>query len=173
MYWSFWGDLQYELLRYLPKESISSKAKELLRILDRRFHKGTSRYCNISGPSRWIKSRVSGKNISKRQWLQIITNSKLKNQNQHRWLEVKGGFIESSYQTYAGDFRCAVEQHPQEMIELVLKNKERVLPAFVDSLFLGVELSGKLEEIDSEVIERLLVEFPCNMESHRAWYFAE
>ena len=49
------------------------------------------------------------------------------------------------------------------MIELVLKNKERVLPAFVDSLFLGVELSGKLEEIDSEVIERLLIEFPCNM----------
>lgn len=171
VYWSFWGDLQYELLRYLPKERISSKAKELLRILDRRFNKIPSRYCNTSGHSGWIKSPVSDKNISKRQWLQIITNSKLKNRNQHRWLEVKGGFIESSYQTYAGDFRWAVEQHPQEMIELVLKNKERVLPAFVDSLFLGVELSEKLEEIDSEVIERLLVEFPCNMESHRAWYF--
>ena len=38
VYWSFWGDLQYELLRYLPEERISPKAKELLRILDRRFH---------------------------------------------------------------------------------------------------------------------------------------
>jgi len=171
VYWSFWGDLQYELLRYLPEERISPKAKELFRILDRRFHKVPSRYCNKNGHSGWVKSPVSGKNISKGQWLQIITNSKLKNRDQHRWIEVKGGFIESSYEAYASDFQLAVKQHPQEMIELVLKNKERVLPAFVDSLFLGVEVSEKLEELDSEVVERLLIEFPCDMKSHRASYF--
>lgn len=171
VYWSFWGDLQYELLRYLPEERISPKAKELLRILDRRFHKVPLRYCNGHGHSGWVKSPVSGKNIGKGQWLQIITNSKLKNRDQHRWIEVKGGFIESSYEAYTSDFQLVVEQHPQEMIELVLNNKERVLPAFVDSLFLGVEVSEKLEDLDSEVIERLLIEFPCNMKGHRASYF--
>lgn len=115
-------------------------------------------YCNGHGHSGWVKSPVSGKNIGKGQWLQIITNSKLKNRDQHRWIEVKGGFIESSYEAYTSDFQLVVEQHPQEMIELVLNNKERVLPAFVDSLFLGVEVSEKLEDLDSEVIERLLIE---------------
>lgn len=173
VYWSFWGDLQYELLRYLPEERISKKAKELLRILDRRFHKEPLCYYNKNGHAGWRKSPVSGKNISKGQWLQIITNNKLKNRDGRRWIEVEGGFIESSYEAYAGDFQLVVEQHPQEMIELVLKNKKRVLPAFVDSLFLGVEVSEKLDEVDSVVIERLLVEFPCDMKSYRALYFCK
>lgn len=171
VYWSFWGDLQYELLQCLPEERISTKTKELLHVLERRFHKDSSRYCNKNGHSGWVRSPVSNKNISKGQWLQIITNSKLKSRDQHRWVEVKGGFIESSYEAYARDFQSAVKQHPHEMINLVLENKERVLPGFVDSLFLGVEVSEKLEEVDFSLIERLLLEFPCDMKSHRASYF--
>lgn len=171
VYWSFWGDLQYELLQCLPEERIRTKTNELLHVLDRRFHKVSSRYCNNNGHSGWVKSPVSDKNISKGQWLQIITNSKLKNRGQHRWVEVKGGFIESSYEAYASDFQSVVKQHPQEMINLVLENKERVLPVFVDSLFLGVEVSEKLEEVDFSLIERLLLEFPCDMNNHRASYF--
>ncbi|WP_434311480.1 hypothetical protein [Hominifimenecus sp. rT4P-3] len=171
VYWSFWGDLQYELLQCLPEERISTKAKELLRVLDRRFHKVPSRYCNKNGHSGWVRSPVSDKNISKGQWLQIITNSKLKSRSQHRWVEVKGGFIESSYEAYASDFQSVVKQHPQEMIRLVLENKEQVLPVFVDSLFLGVEISEKLGEVDFSVIEKLLLEFPCDMKNHRASYF--
>lgn len=171
VYWSFWGDLQHELLQCLPEERIGTKTKELLRVLDRRFHKASSRYCNKNGHSGGVKSPVSDKNISERQWLQIITNKKLKNHRQHRWIEVKGGFIESSYEAYASDFQSVVKQHPQEMINLVLKNKERVLPMFVDSLFLGVEMSEKLGEVDFPVLEKLLCEFPCDMNSHRASYF--
>lgn len=171
VYWSFWGDLQYELLQCLPEERIGTKTKELLRVLDRRFHKVSSRYCNKNGHSGWVKSPVSDKNISEGQWLQIITNRKLKNHGQHGWIEVKGGFIESSYEAYASDFQSVVKQHPQEMINLVLKNKERVLPVFVDSLFLGVEISEKLAEVDFSVLEKLLCEFPCDMNSHRASYF--
>lgn len=59
------------------------------------------------------------------------------------------------------------------MINLVLKNKERVLPVFVDSLFLGVEISEKLAEVDFSVLEKLLCEFSCDMNSHRASYFVE
>lgn len=171
VYWSFWGDLQYELLQCLPKERISQKTKELLCILDRRFLKIPSRYCNKNGHSGWVKSPVSGKNISKGQWLQIITNSKLKKRDRSKWIEVKGGFVESSYEAYASDFQSIVKRHPQEMIELVLENKERVLSAFVDSLFLGVEVSEKLDEVDFAVIERLFLEFPCDMQSYRASYF--
>ena len=171
VYWSFWGDLQYKLLQCLPEDRISKKTKDLLHVLDRRFYKVPLLYGNLNGHLGWVKSPVSGKNIGKAQWLQIITNNKLKNRNHFNSVEVKDGFIESSYKMYANDFQTAVKQHPKEMIELVLENKERVLPAFIDAMFLGVEMSETLETVDFKVIEKMLLTFPCDMETHRASYF--
>lgn len=147
VYWSFWGDLQYKLLQCLPEDRINKKTKDLLHVLDRRFYKVPLRYGNLNGHSGWVKSPVSGKNIGKAQWLQIITNKKLKNRNYINSVEVKGGFIESSYKMYANDFQTVVKQQPKEMIELVLENKERVFPAFIDAMFLGVEMSETLETV--------------------------
>lgn len=169
VYWSFWGDLQYKLLQCLPQDRINKKTKDLLKVLDRRFYKVPLRYIYPNSHSGWVQSPVTGENISHRQWLQIITNNKL---NNHRnFKEVKGGFIESSCETYASDFQEVVKQHPQEMIEMVLNNKKRVLDVFIDALFLGIELSEELENIDSAVIEELLLNFPCDMKNHRALYF--
>ena len=171
VYSSFWGDLQYKLLQCLPEKKISKKTKNLLNVLHRRFYKIPLRYSNTNIHSGWITSPVSGKNISKTQWLQIITNSKLKNQKHSKLVEVKDGFIDSSSEAYARDFQTVVQQNPQEMIEIILKNKEYVLPIFIDSLFLGIELSEKLEIIDFTILEKLFLEFPCDMKSYRASYF--
>ena len=171
VYWSFWGDLQYKLLQCLPEKKVSKKTKDLLNVLHRRFYKVPLHYSNSNIHSGWITSPVSGKNISKVQWLQIITNSKLKKQKFPKLVEGKDGFIESSYEAYARDFQIVVEQNPQEMIEIILKNKEYVLPIFIDSLFLGIELSEKLETIDLSILERLFLEFPCDMKSYRASHF--
>ena len=130
VYWSFWGDLQYELLSCLPEERISKKSKELLQVLNRRFDKVQSRYYNKGGHSGWVSSPVSGKNIGKKQWLQIITNSKLRDRNRFRSIEVKDGFIESSYEMYVDDFRSAVKQDTQAMIELVLEHKDKSIACF-------------------------------------------
>lgn len=171
VYWSFWGDLQYELLSCLPKERSSEKSKDLLQVLSRRFDKVQSRYYNKNMHSGWVKSPVSGKNIGKKQWLQIITNSKLKNKSRVRSIAVKGGFIESSYEVYVDDFRSVVKQEPQAMIELVLEHKSEVLPAFIDALFLGVEISERLKEVDSGDIEKMFATYPCDLKTHRASYF--
>lgn len=66
VYWSFWGDLQYELLSCLPEERISKKSKDLLQVLSRRFHKVQPRYYNMEGHSGWVKSPVSGKKYWKK-----------------------------------------------------------------------------------------------------------
>ena len=66
VYWSFWGDLQYELLQCLPEEELAHKTKELLRIYEKAFNKIPSRYCNRVGHCGWVKSPVWDKNISKR-----------------------------------------------------------------------------------------------------------
>ena len=57
------------------------------------------------------------------------------------------------------------------MIDLVLEHKDNVLPVFIDSLFSGVELSERLEEVEHETIEKMFHTFPCNLKSHRASYF--
>jgi len=171
VYWSFWGDLQYELLSCLPEERISKKSKDLLQVLNRRFDKVQSRYYNKEGHSGWVKSPVSGKNIGKKQWLQIITNCKLKDRNRFRSIEVKGGFIESSYEMYVDDFRSVVQQEPQVMIELVLEHKDKVLPAFIDSLFSGVALSKNLIAVEPNTIEKMFHTFSCDLKTHRASYF--
>ncbi len=171
VYWSFWGDLQYELLSCLPAERISKVSKDLLQILNRRFHKVQSRYYNKGGHSGGVSSPVSGKNIGKKQWLQIITNSKLKNRNCFKCIEVKGGFIESSLEMYVDDFCSAVRQEPQDMIGLVLEHKDKVLSAFIDSLFSGVELSEHLKDIEPKTIEKMFHIFPCDLKTNRASYF--
>lgn len=171
MYWSFWGDLQYELLSCLPEERISKKSKDLLQVLNRRFDKVQSRYYNKGGHSGGVSSPVSGKNIGKKQWLQIITNSKLRDRNRFRSMEVKGGFIESSYEMYVDDFRSVVQQEPQVMIELVLEHKDKVLPAFIDSLFSGVALSKNLIAVEPNTIEKMFHTFSCDLKTHRASYF--
>lgn len=171
VYSSFWGDLQYKLLQCLPEKKISKKTKNLLNVLHRRFYKIPLRYSNTNIHSGWITSPVSGKNISKAQWLQIITNSKLKKQKRPKLVEVKDIFIESSSEAYARDFETVVQQNPQEMIEIILENKKSVLPIFIDSLFLGIELSEKLEIIDFTILEKLFLEFPCDMKNYRASYF--
>ena len=171
VYWSFWGDLQYELLPCLPEERISKKSKELIHVLSRRFDKVQSCYYNKEGHSGWVSSPVSGKNIGKKQWLQIITNSKLKNRNRFKSIEVKGGFIESSLEMYVDDFRKAVRQEPQKMIGLVLEHRDKVLSVFIDALFSGVELSEGLNEIEPKMIEKMFYLFPCDLKTHRAAYF--
>lgn len=173
VYWSFWGDLQYDLLPYIPDTRISKKSKELLEVLKRKFYNLESRYYFDGGHEGNVYSPISGKNIGKKQWLQIITNKNIKNKRHSKWIEVPGGFVESSFEMYASDFQGEVSRNPQEMIQLVIENKEKVLPGFVDSLFSGIEISEKIKEINFEILEKLFDTFPCDLVSQRAIYFCE
>lgn len=170
VYWSFWGELQYELLPCLPKEKTSKQVKMLLDVLERRFNK-EKLYRNLRGHSGWVKSPISGKNIGKAQWGRIITNEILKTKTSS--VAVKGGFIESSYEMYISEFQMAVRNRTLEMIQLVLENKDRVFPEFIDAMFSGIEMSETLKDIEPDIIEKVLLVFPCDKRRERAIYFCE
>ena len=170
VYWSFWGELQYELLPCLPKEKTSKQVKMLLDVLERRFNK-EKLYRNLRGHSGWVKSPISGKNIGKAQWGRIITNEILKIKTSS--VAVKGGFIESSYEMYISEFQMAVRNRTLEMIQLVLENKDRVFPEFIDAMFSGIEMSETLKDIEPDIIEKVLLVFPCDKRRERAIYFCE
>ena len=168
IYWSFWGELQHELLPCLPKEKTSKQVKALVDVLERRFNK-EKLYSNLNGHSGWVKSPISGKNIGKNQWYKIITNEKLKTKRSS--IEVEGGFIESSYRMYIGEFELAVRNRTLEMIQLVLENKDRVFPEFIDAMFSGIGMSENLKDIELDIIEKILLVFPCDKRRERAIYF--
>ena len=171
VYWSFWGDLQYQLLKSIPKDRLSKESQKLIEVLERRTNGKIWKYFNGDGHSGWVASPVSGKQIGEKQWIQIITNKKLTSRKHGQWKEVKGGFIESSLEMYASDFQTEVKNNPEKIIQLVLKNKENVVSAYIDSLFSGVEFSEKIDEVNQQTLEDMFREFPCDMKTYRASYF--
>lgn len=171
VYWSFWGDLQYELLQCVPCERLSQKDRNLLDVLERKFSGKADRYISGNGHSGWVSSPVSAKRIGKNQWLQIITNKKLGNRRNSNWKEVEGGFVESSIEMYSSDFQTAVKNDPEEMIKLVIEHKDDVVPVYINSMYFGVEFSEHMDQIEQQLLEGMFREFPCDMESQRASCF--
>jgi len=171
VYWSFWGDMQYQLLQSIPYKRLFSESKNLLRVLERKFEGKSHRYTNGDGHSGWVASPVSGKKIGKKQWLQIITNKEIANRNRSHWREVDGGFIESSLEMYASDFHSAVKNEPESMIRLALENKEKIISIYIDSMYSGAEFSERIDEVNQMTWEEMFRVFPCDMESQRASYF--
>jgi len=170
-YRSFWGELQYELLPYLPANRIHNSTRDLIEILNRKFQGVQTRYHNNNGHSGWVRSAIANKKISIKQWRKIITNEKFNKRNERSWKEVPGGFIENSISAFSSDFSSAVSQQPEEMIRLVLENKNNVVPQFIDSLYSGLAMAETLENVSLEYIVQLVTTFPCNLESDRASYF--
>lgn len=171
VYWSYWGDLQYQLLQSICYDKMSEESRNLLEVLKRRFGEKTYRYSRSDGHSGIVVSPVSKKSIGRRQWLQILTNRKLKTRKKHGWKEVEGGFVESSLEMYASDFHSAVKMDPEEMIRMVIDNRSSILPIFINSLFSGAEFSERISDVSKETWEDMFRYFPCDMESQRASYF--
>lgn len=170
VYWSFWGDFQKEILEVLPYNRLSVQAKELIRTLRRKFPKGTTLYKYSNGHGGWISSPVAGKKLNNIKWLEILTNAKLNHKNQSRWKEVPGGIIENSIEQFARSFSNAVSDEPERMINLVLSYKDKVLDAYVDSLFSGVAYSKDLDNVQVELLETMILTYPYDYTSYRANY---
>ncbi len=167
VYWSYWGDLQYELLGVMPFERLSAKAQDLKKVLDRKFTNGTPRYKHHSAHGGWVSSPVSGKILTTRNWQKIITNKKLEYRSNREWKEVPGGFIESTFEEFSRSFADAVSKEPEKMIALVLNTKEHIEEIYIDSLFSGVAHSEFLNSVPTQAIEQMILQYPCDFDSYR------
>lgn len=167
-YWSFWGDFQYELLNILPVAKLSKKTLDLIKVLERKFANGTTRYNYYTGHSGSVASPVSGKDLSLNTWLGIINNEKIKNKDRRKWQEVPGGFLESSITEFARSFSNAVSKQPEEFIKLILNTSVEIDETYIDSLFSGVSYSDLLKSISPDLIERMILQYSCDMTSNRA-----
>lgn len=169
VYWSFWGDLQVVLLQCLQYKRMSEKAKKLLSVLKRRFKDVPNIYVNLGTHSGSIKSPISGKVLSNKDWRLLLTNRKLERKKNHSWKTVKGGFIESSIQQYSYDFSSIVAAEPERMINLVLGIQNRINEEYINSLFNGIARSSNLQKVSIKLLEKIIIKYkPNNNETERA-----
>lgn len=170
VYWSFWGDLQIALLPCLPVNRMSLQAKSLLKVLDRRFENVESRYINANCYSGWVSSPVAGKKLGNKQWLQILINNKLRRKRDSNWCKVKGGFIESSIEQFSRSFQDAVSAEPERFINLLLRNNDDIHKKYIDSFFIGLAFSNRLNDISTHQLEKIILKYSYDYDSFRASY---
>ncbi|WP_276355744.1 hypothetical protein [Cohnella caldifontis] len=168
VYWSFWGDLQKEILEVLPYNRLSEKAKDLVRVLRRRFSNEAILYKYSNGHSGFISSPVAGKKLSNKKWIDILTNNKLRKKHASRWKEVPGGFVESSIESFSSTFSSAVSEEPERMIELMLSCNDTISDIYIDSLFSGVAHSKHLKNVPVKLLEAMILKFSFDFISYRA-----
>lgn len=175
-YYSFWGDLQFELLQVLPKNLVSKKSIELLQVLKRKYKNGTHKFIYYGSHFGTVHSPIEGKKLNDAQWRQIICNRKIKKgRSSHK--EVDDGFIENSIYEFASSFRSAVSSEPLRMLNLVLNCDNIIVDEFYDSLLSGLSSSENIDEVPNELIEKLFKKIGYNYESQTArnisWLIAQ
>ncbi|MEK4527753.1 hypothetical protein CXK86_08105 [Paenibacillus sp. BGI2013] len=168
VYWSFWGDLQKEILEALPLNQLSKKARDLIHVLRRRYKNETTLYMYSNGHSGSVSSPIAGKKLSDKRWIAILTNQKLRTKGGSRWNEVPGGFVESSIQSFSSTFSTAVSEEPERMIKLLLSCNDTISEIYIDTLFNGVAHSKTFKNIPLELLESMIFKFSFNFTSYRA-----
>lgn len=169
VYWSFWGDLQYEILSILPNERLTNISRQLLKTLNRKFEGKDSVYANSSyGHCGSVWSPIDNKNLSDKNWLKILSNKSISNRSLSKSKAVKGGFISNSIDEFSSSFAAQVSSNPVRMIKLALMSKETIRNEFVESLFNGVAYSNKLSEIPVILIEEMFEVFGYDLNSYRS-----
>lgn len=170
VYWSFWGDFQKEVLEVLHNERLSHQTKDLIRTLSRKFPNGTTLYKNSNGYGGWVSSPVAGKKLSNKNWVEIVTNSKINPKSPSRWKEVSGGIIDNSIEEFARSFGDAASEEPERMISIALLNKDKIMDVYIDFLFSGVAYSKDLDNVPEKLLEKMMMTFSYDYTSYRANY---
>jgi hypothetical protein len=169
VYWSFWGDFQYEILEAITDEYLNRESMSLKRVFQRKFHNGTSRY-KVSGVhSGWVSSPINGKELSDKNWMKILASKKISNRKGVGLSkEVEGGFVNSSLEQFSSSFRDVVSKEPMRMVSLVLNIDENLHDAYIDDLFTGISTSESLSVVPSYLLEKLIERYPSKKDSFRA-----
>lgn len=172
-YWSFWGDLQVEMLPCLAEDRISIEVKNLLKVLKRKFENLNNRYETYGSDSSWgnVVSPIDRKDLSNKQWKNILTNKKISKKNRSIWNGKE--YISSRIDNFASTFGHAASLDPKRFINLVLSMDDDIDEKYINQLFSQIAFSQYLEDISVDLLEKLILKYGYDYESHRAMYICQ
>lgn len=161
IYLVFWGDLQFELLKVIPNDLLTLRANSLLQVLNRKFKSGKSYKFNKDYVKSYnVISPINNKILSDKSWLEILKNEKIVNSKENFGRVFnKSKIIESSLYEFQSSFALNIKEEPERFINLVINNKDIVLQPFIDTLFNSIAYSAKLDEIPTDLLEKMMLSF--------------
>lgn len=172
VFWRFWGDLQKELLPILPPNRKSHKVKDLERVLNRKIKDNNTIYFLSSPQFGSTITSITNKCLSFNNWKSIFKSTKLKNNN--RWREIGTNIIENNIKSFSNVFYETVSKNTIKMIKFMLELDFDVDELYIDALYKGISYSNTLDDIDTDLIEKVFKKYPCdNNNSSRALEFCE
>ncbi|MDU4861722.1 MAG: hypothetical protein E6356_11005 [Terrisporobacter othiniensis] len=149
VYCHYWGEIQYSLLPYMCNERLSKKSKYLIPVLNRRFKNVYLRHEKSYGHGGFVASTISpnAHRFSDKTWIDIITNKDMekrftRKRRGSKWIEVEGGFYESSVELFASTFKNIAKNNPERFGNLALKLPDNIEPSYVSSI---ISLIGENE----------------------------
>ena len=143
----YWGRAQYFLLPALCQKRCSKNTNDLIRVLKRKFD-GYSKESFLSGGQIGGCGGVSSPlpsnrlhKISDKAWLEIVKNKKVPESSHSFRQSGPNGFIESSIEHFANDFRIISKRYPERFAQLALQFPEDVHPKYIAAILDGVKLT--------------------------------
>lgn len=158
---SYWGDLQFELLKCIPEDKLTAKAKDLLKVLNRKFNGRSHAFENFEniGGLYNISFPIANKNISDKSWINLLSNKKLLTLDKTIELKKDNILYKNSLNDAQMFFSENIHDDPIRFINLVLKYKTIILDEFVDTLFQSLANFAKINELDNNLLEKLFFSF--------------
>ena len=150
-----YGRTQHVLLRCVPKELLSEKARTLLRQLDRKFaanalHKAQEFHGGCVGSP--IPSEKLGF-VSDKEWLRIIDADW--SQKSRRWKQMGPDRVgEANHEHFADDFGCIAEQQPQRFAKLGLHITKDAYSGYMSRILRAVALKEPPDSVKDEEREK-------------------
>ncbi|MFI3227430.1 MAG: hypothetical protein R3Y09_08465 [Clostridia bacterium] len=154
---SYHGDLQRDLLGELDPNRISEKICKYIKVLERRFSNMWSIYeKSKSHGVKGVASPISGKNLSDKQWLGVLSNKQISEKSRMSLEEKNGCYIDRSLSEFGNDFQKAVSNEPERFIEIYLSYFHKIRIEYFIYLLNGVSYCGNIEQIPQKSLEKLI-----------------
>jgi len=138
----YWGKAQHFLLPALPAARVQPATTALIQVLQRKFAGySEDRFLRI-GRSRggWVGSKLDPnlEKISDRAWLDIISNTKVKNPNSREWIQVTADkVLKTSVRQFSRSLETIAKRYPERFARLALQFPEDVDQAYISAILEG------------------------------------
>src|SRR5699024_3257044 len=78
VFWPFWGVLQVLILNLIDDAHLNRHSLQLKQVLNRKFEIGIYTYKKFDFKSGWVRAAISNKNLTLRNWEQILQSKKIR-----------------------------------------------------------------------------------------------
>ena len=151
---SYWGELQYFLLPTLDKHRISTKSKQLIGVLDRKFSSYIgSDFCENYMPIGGFITSPLPKNhkLSNKAWRKIVLSSKIPIKI-NRLVQITDDLAsEASIRQFSRSLMESVTKEPYRFAKFALTLPRNIDPQYINAIFNGLAEGNNQQDTNNTV----------------------